>query len=120
MSDVEITRLCGLLDLLEPGDDVMADKGFTIKKLLAERDVTLNIPHFLSSKRQFTVQEVEDIENIAKLRIHIERMNRRIKENHIFDTPIPISLCGSINQLWTVACILAQFKGPIVEAWGAV
>lgn len=120
MSDVEITRLSGLLDLLEPGDDVMADKGFTIKKILSERGITLNIPHFLSSKRQFTVQEVEDIENIAKLRIHIERMNRRIKENHLFDTPIPISLCGSVTQLWTVACILALFKGPIVEAWGAV
>lgn len=120
MSDVEITKLSGFLDLIEPGDDVMADKGFTIRRLLSERGATLNIPHFLSSKRQFSVQEVDDIENIAKLRIHIERMNRRIKENHLFDSPVPISLCGSINQLWVVACILALFKGPIVETWGIV
>ena len=42
-----------LIDLLEPGDDVMADKGFTFKKMLEDRGVTLNIPPFLSSKKQF-------------------------------------------------------------------
>lgn len=117
MSDVEVTKLSGLLDLLEPGDDVMADKGFTIRKLLSEKGVTLNIPEFLSNKRQFTVSEIEHTEQVAKLRIHIERMNRRIKEFHLFDTPIPLSLAGSANQLWTVACMLALFKGPLVQAW---
>ena len=105
MSDVEITRLCGLLDLLEPGDDAMADKGFTLRKILAERDVTLNITEFLSSKRQFAISEIEHTEQVAKLRLHIERMNRRIKENHLFDTQIPLSLAGSINQLWKIACL---------------
>ena len=117
MSDVEITKLSGLLDLLEPGDDVMADKGFTLRKCLAEKNVTLNIPHFLSNKMQFSPSEVTETEEIAKLRIHIERVNRRIKENHLFDAPLPLSLVGSANQLWTVACMLALFKGPIVQAW---
>ena len=47
MSDVEITKLCGIIDLLEPGDSVMADKGFTIDKMLQEKNVSLNIPPFL-------------------------------------------------------------------------
>lgn len=117
ISDVELTKLSGLLDLLEPGDDVMADKGFTIRKLLQERGVTLNIPKFLSNKVQFTTSEIQTTEEIAKLRIHIERMNRRIKENHLFDSPIPMSLSGSVNQLWTVACLLANFNGPLVKSW---
>ena len=120
MSDVEITKLSGILDLLEPGDDVMADKGFTLKKMLEDRGVTLNIPPFLSSKRQFTPEEVRETEQIAKLRIHIERLNRRVKENHLFDTPIPLTLAGSANQLWTVACLLAIFKGPLVQSWSKV
>ena len=33
---------CGLLDLLEEGDNVMADKGFKIGDLLTERGITLN------------------------------------------------------------------------------
>ena len=120
MSDVEITKLSGILDLLEPGDDVMADKGFTLKKMLEDRGVTLNIPPFLSSKRQFTPEEVRETEQIAKLRIHIERLNRRVKENHLFDTPIPLTLAGTANQLRTVACLLAIFKGPLVQSWSKV
>ena len=44
-------------------------------------------------------------------------MNKRIKENHLFDSAIPMSLAGSINQLWTVACLPANFKGPLVQSW---
>ena len=75
-------------------DDEMVDKGFTLRKILAERGVTLNIPEFLSSKRQFTISEIEHTNEVAKLRIHIERMNRWIKENHLFDTFFPLSLVG--------------------------
>jgi hypothetical protein len=34
MSDVEVTKLSGLLELnkIEQRDDIMADKGFTVKK----------------------------------------------------------------------------------------
>ena len=33
ISDREITEKCGFLDKLEPGDDVMANRGFTIRDL---------------------------------------------------------------------------------------
>ena len=84
----------------------MADKGFTLRKILSERYVTLNIPPFLS--------EIRETEQIARLRKHVERMNKRIKENHLFDSAIPMFLAGSINQLWTVACLLANFKESLV------
>ena len=73
MSDPEITRLSGILDLLEPGDSVMAYKGFIVEKMLNERNVALNIPSFLSSKRQFTTEEIGQNEEIASLQIHVER-----------------------------------------------
>lgn len=58
------------------------------------------------SQGQFTVQEVEETQTIAKLRIHIERHIRRVTEFHIFDGVIPLSMVGSINQIWTVTNML--------------
>lgn len=40
-SDNHVTEYCGWLDILEPYDKVMADRGFQIQKLLAQQFVTL-------------------------------------------------------------------------------
>ena len=113
ISDKEITRRSGILNLLEEGDEVMADKGFTINDLLVQRKATLVIPPFLGLKGKFSKQEVSDTHQIARLRIHVERAIRRVKEYHIFDSVIPLSLAGSVNQLWTICAILTNFKGAL-------
>jgi len=45
-SDRRVTQESGLIDLLEEGDHVMADRGFTIRDLLTKRGVKLNMPPF--------------------------------------------------------------------------
>eukprot|EP00064_Thunnus_orientalis_P006289 superscaffoldBa00000650_g6305 len=57
-SDKAITADCGLLQHLQPGDMVMADKGFTIRDILPE-GVLLNILSFLVNG-QFTQEEVNN------------------------------------------------------------
>ena len=47
ISDQEITRCSGILGLVEPGDAVMADKGFDISYELLIRGCHLNIPLLL-------------------------------------------------------------------------
>ena len=55
ISDREIVERSGILDLpLSEGDDVMADKGFTIQDLLP-LGVSLNIPPFLGQEQQIDV-----------------------------------------------------------------
>ena len=103
------------MDLLEPGDEIMADKGFTIKHLVEQELGKLTIPNFLRNKQQFTPEEVSENEAIASVRIHVERYIRRVKEYKLFETTIPISLVGTVNQLWSVAGILSMFQGPLIK-----
>ena len=114
ISDKEITRCCGILDLLEEGDAVMADKGVNIENILHGRSVSLNIPPFLQKKQQFSADEVKETKTIAKLRIHVERAIRSIKEFHFFDSDVQLSMLGTFNQLYIVACLLTNFQGPLI------
>ena len=103
ISDKELVKRSGLLDFLEPGDQILADKGFTIQDLLTPIGCELAIPAFLNSKGQFTKKDLALSKQIHNLRVHVERAIRRVKEFHFFDRVIPLSMAGSINQLWTVA-----------------
>ena len=77
-SDRELFVRSGLLDLLEAGDSVMADRGFTIADLLEMKGVTLNIPP-MKVHDQLSETELITTRRIAALRIHVERAIGRIK-----------------------------------------
>ncbi|XP_063052544.1 uncharacterized protein LOC134447152 isoform X1 [Engraulis encrasicolus] len=112
ISDRKITEKSGLLDLLEPGDGCMADKGFTIEKLLSDRGATLIIPPFKMTDH-FTEEDALKTQAIARLRILVERAIRRVKEYQIWQDTIPLTLSGTVNQLWTVCCLMSLFQGPL-------
>jgi len=51
-------ELNGLLEMLEPGDEVMADKDFLIQDLLAPIEVQLNVRPLLQSISQMPLEDV--------------------------------------------------------------
>lgn len=53
ISDKELVRQSGLLPLLQPGDQLMADKGFVIHDLLTPLGCEVIMPSFLSVNKQF-------------------------------------------------------------------
>lgn len=115
ISDREITERSGFLDLsFEANDSVMADKGFTIQDLLPV-GVSLNIPPFLGSSAQMPAEDVVKTQQIASLRIHIERAINKIKNFHIWDGVVPLSLFGIVNQMWTVCAHLCNVQDPIIS-----
>ena len=116
ISDREITVRSGFLKLpFAAGDIVMADKGFTISDLLEPMGVGLNIPPFVGSRSQHNPSEVIATQEIASERIHVERAINKIKNFQIFNQVIPLSLAGSLNQMWTVSAILTNLQNPIIS-----
>ena len=75
ISDVELTKNSGFLTTLQdkPGVSIMADRGFTIKDMLKELNIDLNMPPFLEEKPQFSSEDVQEGRKIASLHIHVER-----------------------------------------------
>ena len=115
ISDREIVVRSGLLDLpLQDGDSVMADKGFTIEDLLP-LGVSLNIPPFLGSSNQMPAQDVVRTQEIASLRIHVERAINKIKNFHIWDGVVPLHQFGVVNQMWAVCAILCNAQPNIIS-----
>ena len=117
ISDKEIVSRSGILtkELWSPGDSLMADRGFDIQDLLSPLQVNLNIPAFLSGRPQLSKAEVKESQCIASVRIHVERAIQRIKKFRQIRCEVPLSLHGSINQIWTVACLLCNFLPPLIQ-----
>ena len=74
ISDKELTRRSGILQLLETRDTVMADKGFDIQNNLTPLGVKLNMSPLLKGKSQLIPQEMVETRQIASAQIqHVER-----------------------------------------------
>ncbi|CAM4596433.1 unnamed protein product [Leuciscus chuanchicus] len=115
ISDKEILKQSGIVPLLNPSMAIMVDKGFLVEDCVPCK---VHIPTFLCNRAQLSEPEVRKTQSIARLRVHVERLIRRVKEHKLFGTEIPLSLTGSINQLYTVACLLVNYQnGPLVKAW---
>ena len=117
ISDKEIVKRCGILNekLWQNGDSIMADRGFTIEEELKPLNVSLNIPSFLHQRDQLSESEAKTSQTIASVRIHVERAIQRVKKFRQLKNEIPLSLHGTVNQIWTVACLLCNFMPPLIQ-----
>ena len=78
ISDHKLVQVCWLLNKLEVGDELMADKGFLIQDLLAPLGVRLNVPPLLESKQQMPMEDVVKTKKIAQLRVHLSEGQLRV------------------------------------------
>lgn len=78
VSDKHLTEQSGLIEKLDDGDAVMADRGFHVEDSLLKKNATLIAPPFTrkwhnGKGKRLNVKEIRQTRQIARLRIHVER-----------------------------------------------
>ena len=102
VSDNELVRSSGYISLKyhQPGDQILADRGFTLVDDFAGHCSTeLIIPSFTKGKKQLSAKEVETSRKISSVRIHIERIIGLMKNRYtILKGPLPIIVIKSFSD----------------------
>lgn len=122
--DKYVTENSGLLDLIEGGDVVMADRGFLVDDALKRIGARAQIPAFTKGKQQLDPYELEDTRDIANVRIHVERVIGTLRQKYTILTQrkFPIHLLSKLSnqcnvpvfdQIVTVCSALVNLCRPI-------
>ena len=115
VTDTFLTVNSGLLKLLEPGDVVLADKGFPqIEPDLNNSGAFLVMPPFKRGDRQFS--ENENIEGYlcSALRIHVERAIRRLKYFYILSF-LTTDLVPHIDKILVIISFLCNNMPELIK-----
>lgn len=123
-SDKHITENSGMLDLLEPGDIVLADRGFTVTTEVGLRYAVLKTPAFTEGKPQLSPKAIEESRKVSSVRIHVERVIGTLRNKFkLLNGPIPVTLLkckhngnSLLDYTVTVCCALANMCDSVVPS----
>ena len=99
--------------MIEPYDEVMADRGFKIRDDLMMHMATLSIPPSCASSMQLLPRDVRETSNIANVRIYVEQAIGRLKVFLLFTNELPISLLPLADDIVRVCCALCNLVPPL-------
>ena len=107
VSDKEIVRQSGLLNLLEEGDAVMADKGFLVRDILAFKKVHLVSPAYCRGAR-LPAKGTTHTRRVASLRTHVERNILKLKQFRILSGVITLLLKPMLDRIIFICAALSN------------
>ena len=112
-SDIFIVKDSGFLDILQPSDEVMADRGFKIKEELMMKICSLCIPPSKAASMQMLPGDVKKTSSIANVRIYVEQAIERMKNFNILKHELPITLLSLSDGIIRVCCALCNLLPPL-------
>jgi hypothetical protein len=115
VSDKDIVNKSGFLQELQPGDKIMADKGFNIQDLLALHGTHLIAPPVMR-KGNVSAKASTATRRVATARVHIERMIRLLKLFTILKGVIPLTLKPYIDAIVKVCAILVNLQPSVIKS----
>ncbi len=113
-SDRQIIERSDILSKVDPGDSIMADKGFDVQDIFAPFDVTVNIPTFFKKKNRIGGITLVKDRKISSKRVHVERVIGLGKTYKILCEPLDHTEALMANDIGFVCFMLANFRKCIV------
>ena len=92
------TENCGLLGYLQPGDVILADRGFTVQDSVGLYCAEVKVPPskvspFTRGKKQLSRSDVDTARQLSCVRIHVERVIGVIRQKYtILESTLPINM----------------------------
>ena len=121
VSDVHITENCGILENLQPGDAILADRGFNIHNSVGMYCTEVKLPPFTRGKKQLSKKEVGVSRRLSRVRIHVERVIGVVRQKYtILQSTLPINfiMCSEteeisaidkvVDKVVTICCVLCN------------
>lgn len=118
ITDVKLVEESGFLDIVQPNSVVLADRGFKhLESILQKKSVKLLRPPSVSANKKMTKMEAIESKVIASLRIHIERVIRRVRLYKFLKPHSTINnkLVNCVDDAVVVACGLINLQSPIIK-----
>ena len=112
-SDIFIVNNSGFLNFLQPGDQVMVDRGFKIQDILNFHQCTLCIPPSKYTNLQMTKEDVAKTSKIANVRIYVEQAIKRMKDFKILSNELQIVMLPLADDIITVCGTLTNLLPPL-------
>ncbi|XP_063547068.1 uncharacterized protein LOC134754659 [Cydia strobilella] len=117
-SDIAIVENCNFLDGLQPGTVILADRGFKhLEQILHQKGIKLLRPPSVSGGAKLSKAEVRLTKIIASLRIHIERVIRRLREFHMLKqhSVINTNTLRLLDHAVIIACGLINLQDSLIR-----
>lgn len=114
ISDRQTVERSELLNKLEPGDSIMADRGYNIQDMFIGRDIILNIPTFLKGKSQVPGLKILEDRRLASQRVHIERLIGLTKTYKILKEELTHTYVPLASRIFFVCLMCCNFRKSIM------
>ena len=114
-SDRFVVENSGFLEVLRPGQRILADRGFTARDLIAWKSAFLTIPSFLRGASKLTGQQAMETRTVASVRIRVENAIKRLKDFHLLSTILPNRMNKRIlDDIFVIASALCNLQPPLI------
>ncbi|XP_047042274.1 uncharacterized protein LOC124646216 isoform X1 [Helicoverpa zea] len=120
ISDKAIVAKSDLINVLKPNAVILADRGFKeIETQLNARNIKLLRPPSVYTGTKQTTREALQSKVIASLRVHIERVIRRVREYTLLKphSVVNYKYVPYLDEIVLIVCGLINLQGEIIKSY---